>query len=43
LPSTLAGIWLTKSCLKYIAPSDTTITVGIKRVGSGTNPAIIVA
>lgn len=40
---TPAGVWKFKSVLRYVDPSDTTIFVGFKRIGAGTQPLLVAA
>jgi hypothetical protein len=36
--ATAADTWVTKSVVRFVGVADTTLTIGIKRTGSGSNP-----
>lgn len=40
---TPAGEWKFKSVLRYIGPSETSLFIGFKRIGAGTQPILIAA
>jgi Right handed beta helix region len=36
--ATAAGVWVTKSVVRFVGVSDTTLVIGLKRTGTGSNP-----